>query len=156
MSTNLASNVIPPAYVFMDTFKIKHKTAVILIGILAVATCPWILTNDSSAAGLSLFVKIYSAFFAPIFAVLIVDFFILHRRKFTEEQLEDLYDDNGSKKGVNMAAIIATVIGAVIGLLNVDLSFFTATIPTGVVYYLLMKNMKSVEGFRKGTVLEKK
>ncbi len=76
---------------------------------------PWILTNDSSAAGLSLFVKIYSAFFAPIFAVLIVDFFILHRRKFTEEQLEDLYDDNGSKKGVNMAAIIATVIGAVIG-----------------------------------------
>lgn len=156
LSTNLASNVIPPAYVFMDTFKIKHKTAVILIGILAVATCPWILTNDSSAAGLSLFVKIYSAFFAPIFAVLIVDFFILHRRKFTEEQLEDLYDDNGSKKGVNMAAIIATVIGAVIGLLNVDLSFFTATIPTGVVYYLLMKNMKSVESFRKGTVLEKK
>ena len=156
LSTNLASNVIPPAYVFMDTFKMKHKTAVILIGILAVATCPWILTNDSSAAGLSLFVKIYSAFFAPIFAVLIVDFFILHRRKFTEEQLEDLYDDNGSKKGVNMAAIIATVIGAVIGLLNVDLSFFTATIPTGIVYYLLMKNMKSVEGFRKGTVLEKK
>ena len=34
LSTNLASNVIPPAYVFMDTFKIKHKTAVILIGIL--------------------------------------------------------------------------------------------------------------------------
>ncbi len=39
LSTNLASNVIPPAYVFMDTFKMKHKTAVILIGILAVATC---------------------------------------------------------------------------------------------------------------------
>ena len=78
------------------------------------------------------------------------------QQRLEEEQLEDLYDDNGSKKGVNMAAIIATVIGAVIGLLNVDLSFFTATIPTGVVYYLLMKNMKSVEGFRKGTVLEKK
>ena len=155
LSTNLASNVIPPAYVFMDTFKMKHKTAVILIGILAVATCPWILTNDSSAAGLALFVKIYSAFFAPIFAILIVDFFILHRRHFTEEQLEDLYDPEGSKKGVNMAAIIATVIGAVIGLLNVDLSFFTATIPTGIIYYVLMKYMKSAENFRKGTTLEK-
>ena len=155
LSTNLASNVIPPAYVFMDTFKMKHKTAVILIGILAVATCPWILTNDSSAAGLALFVKIYSAFFAPIFAILIVDFFILHRRHFTEEQLEDLYNPEGSKKGVNMAAIIATVIGAVIGLLNVDLSFFTATIPTGIIYYVLMKYMKSAENFRKGTTLEK-
>lgn len=155
LSTNLASNVIPPAYVFMDTFKMKHKTAVILIGILAVATCPWILTNDSSAAGLSLFVKIYSAFFAPIFAILIVDYFILHRRHFSEEQLKDLYDPEGSRKGVNMAAIIATVIGAVIGLINVDLSFFTATIPTGVIYYLLMKHMKSAENFRKGTILEK-
>lgn len=155
LSTNLASNVIPPAYVFMDTFKMKHRTAVILIGILAVATCPWILTNDSSAAGLSLFVKIYSAFFAPIFAILIVDYFILHKRHFTEEQLKDLYDPEGSRKGVNMAAIIATVIGAVIGLINVDLSFFTATIPTGVVYYLLMKYMKSAENFRKGTTLEK-
>ena len=155
LSTNLASNVIPPAYVFMDVFKMKHKTAVILIGVLAVATCPWILTNDKSAAGLSLFVKIYSAFFAPIFAILIVDFFILHKRHFTKEQLDDLYDPEGSKKGVNMAAIIATIVGCVIGLVNVNLSFFTATIPTGVVYYLLMKNMKSCENFRKGTTLEK-
>ena len=84
LSTNLASNVIPPAYAFMDVFKMKHKTAVILVGILAVCTCPWILTNDSSAAGLDLFVKIYSAFFAPIFAVLITDFFILHKRNVTK------------------------------------------------------------------------
>lgn len=156
LSTNLASNVIPPAYAFMDVFKMKHRTAVIVIGILAVATCPWILTNDSSAAGLSLFVKIYSAFFAPIFAILIVDYFILHKRKFTKEQLEDLYDPEGSKKGVNWAAIIATAVGAVIGLLNVNLSFFTATIPTGILYYLLMKSMPSCENFRKGTILEKK
>lgn len=155
LSTNLASNVIPPAYAFMDVFKMKHTTAVIIVGILAVACCPWILTNDSSAAGLSLFVKIYSAFFAPIFAILIVDFFILHKRHFSEEQLADLYDENGSHKGVNWAAIIATIIGAGIGLINVNLSFFTATIPTGIVYYLLMKYMKSSANFRKGTTLEK-
>ena len=41
LSTNLASNVIPPAYAFMDAFKMKHRTAVILVGILAVCTCPW-------------------------------------------------------------------------------------------------------------------
>ena len=59
----------------------KHRTAVILVGVLAVCTCPWILTNDSSAAGLDLFVKIYTAFFGPIFAVLITDYYILHRGK---------------------------------------------------------------------------
>ena len=154
LSTNLASNVIPPAYAFMDVFKMKHRTAVILIGILAVCTCPWILTNDSSAAGLDLFVKIYTAFFGPIFAVLITDYFILHRRQVTEEYLEDLYDDNGDHSGVNWAAIIAIIVGAIIGLVNVDVAFFTATIPTGLVYYFCMKKMPSCERFRKGTTLE--
>lgn len=155
LSTNLASNVIPPAYAFMDAFKMKHRTAVILVGILAVCTCPWILTNDSSAGGLDLFVKIYTAFFGPIFAVLITDYYILHRRKMDEATLQDLYNENGNHAGVNRAAIIAIAIGAVIGLLNVDISFFTATIPTGLIFYFCMKYMPSCERFRKGTILEK-
>lgn len=154
LSTNLASNVIPPAYAFMDVFKIKHRTAVVIVGILAVCTCPWILTNDSSAAGLALFCKIYTAFFGPIFAVLVTDYFILRRKVVTKEQLDDLYDDNGNHRGVNWAAIIAIIVGAIIGLVNVDISFFTATIPTAIVFYYCMKNMKSCERFRKGTILE--
>lgn len=155
LSTNLASNVIPPAYAFMDAFKMKHRTAVILVGILAVCTCPWILTNDSSAAGLDVFVKIYTAFFGPIFAVLITDYFVLHKRNYTKEALEDLYDDNGSHSGVNWAAIIAIAVGAVIGFINIDISFFTATIPTGLIYYFCMKKMPSCARFRKGTILDK-
>lgn len=154
LSTNLASNVIPPAYAFMDAFKMKHKTAVILVGVLAVATCPWILTSDSSAAGLDIFVKVYTAFFGPIFAVLITDFFILRKRQYTEEALQDLYDDKGDHAGVNWAAILAIAVGAVIGLLNVNISFFTATIPTGLIYYFGMKKMPSCARFRKGTSLE--
>jgi NCS1 family nucleobase:cation symporter-1 len=154
MTTNLASNVVPPSYAFMDAFKMKHRTAVILVGVLAVCTCPWILTNDASAAGLDLFVKIYTAFFGPIFAVLITDFYILHKHHFTQEQLDDLYDDEGSRKGVNKAAVIATVIGAVIGIINVDISFLTATVPTALIYYFCMKKMPSCQNFRKGTRLE--
>jgi len=154
ISTNLASNVIPPAYAFMDVFRMKHKTAVILVGILAVCTCPWILTNDSSAAGLALFCKIYTAFFAPIFAVLITDYFILHKCRISESLLKDLYNEEGDHKGVNKAAIIAIAVGAVIGLVNVDISFFTATIPTGILFYILMKKMPSCANFRKGTVLD--
>lgn len=156
LTTNLASNVIPPAYAFMDVFKLKHKVAVVLVGVLAVCTCPWILTNDSSAAGLDLFVKIYTAFFGPIFAVLITDYFILRKRTVSAEQMADLYNENGNHAGVNWAAIIATAVGAVIGLFNVDISFFTATIPTGLVYYFGMKTMKSCAPFRIGTILDKK
>jgi NCS1 family nucleobase:cation symporter-1 len=154
MTTNLASNVVPPAYAFMDAFHMKHKTAVILVGILAVCTCPWILTNDASAAGLDVFVKIYTAFFSPIFAVLIVDYYILHKRHFTDDQLSDLYADDSSRAGINWAAIIATAVGAVIGLINVNLSFLTATVPTGLIYYFCMKKMPSCKSFRKGTSLE--
>ena len=154
MTTNLASNVVPPAYAFMDVFKMKHKTAVILVGILAVCCCPWILTNDASAAGLDVFVKVYTAFFSPIFAVLIVDYYILHKRHFTKEQLDDLYAEDSSRQGVNWAAIIATAVGAVIGLINVNLSFLTATVPTGLIYYFCMKKMPSCKAFRKGTSLE--
>lgn len=154
MTTNLASNVIPPAYAFMDAFKMKHKTAVILVGVLAVATCPWILTNDSSSAGLDIFVKIYTAFFGPIFSILIVDYFILHRKNITKEYLEELYKKDGIRNGINKAAILALFIGAIIGLLNVNISFFTATIPTGLVYYYGMKKMKSCKMFRKGTIFD--
>ncbi|MGI6075658.1 MAG: NCS1 family transporter [Pyramidobacter sp.] len=155
ITTNLASNVVPPAYAFMDAFKMKHRTAVILVGILAVATFPWVLTNDSSAAGLALFVKIYTAFFSPIFAIMIVDFYILHRGKYSEDKLNDLYSENGHHEGMNWAAIIATIVGAAIGLFNVDISFFTATIPTALVFYVLMKYLPSAEPFRRGTILEK-
>lgn len=155
LTTNLASNVIPPAYAFMDAFKMKHKTAVILVGILAVCTCPWVLTSDSSAAGLAVFVKIYTAFFGPIFAVLVTDYYILRKRNISKETLDELYDDKGNFAGVNKAAIIAIIVGAVIGLINVDISFFTATIPTGLVYYFCMKKMADCARFRKGTILDK-
>lgn len=152
LTTNLASNVVPPTYALMDAFGLKHKTSAIVVGVLAICTCPWILTNDSSASGLNLFVLIYTAFFGPIFAVLIMDYYIMHRRKVN---VEELYKPNGNRSGLNKAAIIAIVVGAVIGLVNVDISFFTATIPTALVYYFCMKYIPSCEKFRKGTILEK-
>lgn len=155
ITTNLASNVVPPAYAFMDAFNMKHRTAVILVGILAVATFPWVLTNDSSAAGLALFVKIYTAFFSPIFAIMIVDYYILHKGRYDEDKLKDLYAADGYHEGLNWAAIIATIIGAAIGLFNVDISFFTATIPTALIFYALMKYLPSAKPFRRGTTFDK-
>ncbi len=153
MTTNLLSNVIPPTYALMDAFKMKHKTAAILVSVLAVCTFPWELTKETSSAGLDIFVQIYTAFFGPIFAVLVTDYYIIRKQMIN---LKDLYDKEGPFAGINWAAIIAIAVGAVIGLFNISISFFTATIPTAIVYYILMQRMKNSKPFCKGTKLEHK
>ncbi|MDN3713808.1 cytosine permease [Paracoccus cavernae] len=45
-----------------------------------------------SAAGLNLFIRTYSAFLGPIFAILIVDYFFIRKQTLN---LEKLYDPEG-------------------------------------------------------------
>ena len=151
VTTNVLNNIVPPVYVLMDTFKITYKKAAILVGILSVCTCPWVLVTEDSAAGLALFTQIYSAFLGPIFAVMATDYYILRRRKL---DLNVLYNTQGCFKGVNLAAVIAILIGAVVSLFFVTISWYVSLIPTALSYYLLMKYMKVAEPFRTGTIFE--
>lgn len=125
--------------------------ATVLVGVLSVCVMPWKLVTADSAAGLSMFTKIYSAFLGPIFAVMVVDYYFL--RKSTLD-VNTLYDKTGPFKGVNWAAIIAIAVGALVSVFVVDLSWYVSLIPTGLVYYILMKKMPAAESFRKGTIFE--
>ena len=80
-----------------------------------------------------------------------VDFFILRKKKL---DLNDMYDKEGCFKGINWAAVIAIIVGSVCSVFVIKLSWYVSLIPTGVVYYFLMKTMKSSKGFRKGTIFE--
>jgi NCS1 family nucleobase:cation symporter-1 len=140
MTTNLLSNVIPPIYALMDTFKMKHTTAAILVSLLAVCTFPWELVKDTSAAGLDIFIQLYTVFFGPIFAVLFTDYYIVRKQNIV---VEELYDDDGPFKGVNYSAILAIITGVAFGFMYRSLSFFISFVPTMLVYYLLMKSMPS-------------
>jgi len=152
VTTNVLNNIVPPAYVLMESFKMKWSHATILVGALSCAVMPWKLVTADSAAGLSLFTQIYSAFLGPIFAVMIVDYFFLRKEKL---DLNLMYDKNGPFKGFNWAAIIAIIVGSGCSLILVQLSWYISLIPTALVYYLLMKNMKSSQRFCKGTIFEK-
>ena len=151
VTTNVLNNIVPPAYVLMESFKVKWTYATILVGILSVVVMPWKLVTAESAAGLNLFTQFYSAFLGPIFAVMAVDFYILRKKKL---DLNRMYDKTGPYKGVNWAAIIAIIIGSICSLFIMELSWYVSLIPTGLVYYFLMKKMKSAEGFRVGTIFE--
>ena len=56
--------------------------------------------------------------------------------------------------GVNLAADMAILIGAVVSLFFVTISWYVSLIPTALSYYLLMKYMKVAEPFRTGTIFE--
>ena len=87
VTTNVLNNIVPPAYVLMESFKVKWTYATILVGILSVVVMPWKLVTAESAAGLNLFTQFYSAFLGPIFAVMAVDFYILRKKKLDLNQI---------------------------------------------------------------------
>ena len=144
VTTNILNNVVPPAYALMDIFKIKYKTAAVIVGLLAFGTFPWELVKDESAAGLNLFIQTYSAFLGPIFAILVVDYYFLRKQKL---DLDNLYDENGPYKGVNMAAVIAMVVGIVVALLFSSISWYASLIPAGAIYWILMLKMPAAQRF---------
>ncbi|WP_366933432.1 NCS1 family transporter [Pseudoramibacter sp.] len=154
VTTNVLNNIVPPAYVLVESFNIKWSWATIIVGALSIAVMPWRLVTAKSAAGLSLFTRLYSAFLGPIFAVLVVDYFILRKKQL---DVNDLYDkENSPFKGINWAAVIAIIVGAIVGCVVMDLSWYISLIPTAVVYYLLMKyaHFGNIDNFRKGTIFD--
>ncbi len=147
VTTNVLNNVVPPAYVLMDVFKLSFKKSAVLVGLLAFCTFPWELVKDESSSGLQIFVQTYSAFLGPIFAVLVVDYYILRGRRL---DLQKLYDVNGPYRGVNWAGIIATAVGAVVALYFSKVSWYASLLPAGVCYYLLMNHWAPCRRFMDG------
>lgn len=151
VTTNVLNNIVPPAYVLMESFHMKWTHSTIAVGILSISCMPWKLVTEESANGLALFTQIYSAFLGPIFAVMAVDYYILRRGKL---DLNMMYNKEGPFKGINWAAVIAILIGSACSLIVVGLSWYISLIPTAVAYYFLMKVMKCAAPFRTGTIFE--
>jgi NCS1 family nucleobase:cation symporter-1 len=137
VTTNVLNNVVPPSYVLMDMFKLSFRKSAIVVGLLAFCTFPWVLVRDESAAGLQFFVQTYSAFLGPIFAVMVVDYYVLRGRKLN---LAHYYDADGPFRGVNWAGIIATLVGAAVALSFSAVSWYASLLPAGISYYLMMKH----------------
>ncbi|WP_016855757.1 NCS1 family transporter [Halomonas smyrnensis] len=145
VTTNVLNNVVPPTYVLMDAFKLKYRTATVIVGLLAFATFPWELVKDESATGLQIFVQTYSAFLGPIFTVLVVDYYLIRRRTL---DLGKLYDAQGPYRGINYAALIATAVGVIAAFSVSTVSWYASLIPAGLTYFLLMKHWGPCQRFR--------
>ncbi|SOC42511.1 NCS1 family transporter [Ureibacillus acetophenoni] len=148
IATNMVANVIPPTYVITLLTKLKYKPSAILAGLLALAAFPWLLVQESSAAGLNMFVLIYSAFLGPVIAILLVDYYIIRKQKV---DLQDLYNDEGSFAGFNPAGLIAMFVGAAAAFIVVDIAWIIGLVVAGLTYYLLNKYAFKGSSFKNGT-----
>jgi NCS1 family nucleobase:cation symporter-1 len=137
VTTNVLNNVVPPTYVLMDVFKLPFRVSTVIVGVLAVATFPWMLVREESAAGLQVFVQTYSAFLGPIFAVMVVDYYLIRRRRL---DVAALYEKTGPFRGVNPAALVAVTAGVIVAFSFASVGWYASLIPAGFVYYVLMHN----------------
>lgn len=150
ITTNIMLNVIPPAYVLMDNFKVPYKASAVITGLLAFLTFPW---KIATATGFSLFIQIYSIFLGPIFAVLVVDYYLIRKKAL---DINNMYDPNGPYKGFNWAGLIAIIVGAAFGaLIEVQLSWYISLIPAGFTYYALMHSAFKQSTFMTAPTQEK-
>lgn len=139
ITTNLTMNLLPAALTLMDFVKkISWKVSVVVIGALAVATCPWVIFTSSN---FFMFINTYSAFLGPVLGVMLADFYIIRKQ---ELNVDELYSTNsklyGLTGGWNIAAIISVVIGGIIGIMFTQLSWMVSA-PTGFVLYAVLNTV---------------
>jgi NCS1 family nucleobase:cation symporter-1 len=112
LTTNLAANVVAPAYGFsnLSPSKISFKLGGYITAGIGVAIFPWKLLET---AGGYLFTWLigYSALLGPIAGILIADYFLLRKCKINIDALFTHNGEYGANNGWNPAGLIALVVG---------------------------------------------
>jgi cytosine/uracil/thiamine/allantoin permease len=145
LSTNIAANVIAPAYAFSNMFprSISFKMGGVIAGIVGILICPWWLMDEIS--NLLLFV---SGLLGPILGILLCDYFIIRRKNLNINALFETDGQYSFRSGFNPSALIAMVLGVLAALVGkwvpaldflFSLSWFTGFGVAFGVYYFLMK-----------------
>ncbi len=148
LAVNIAANVVSPANDFANTFPrwIDFKKGGLITGVIGVLMMPWELLANADTY-INKWLVGYSGSLGSIAGVLIVDYWILRK---TELDLRSLYIADGAyryRKGWNIAAVIATLVGAGVALLGAfwhvlapiyDWSWFVGFGLAGGLYWVLM------------------
>jgi NCS1 family nucleobase:cation symporter-1 len=116
MGINIVANFVSPAYDFANLFP-KHvdfKRGGLITSVLAVAVCPWIFVDSPKA--ITVFVSVFGAVLAPLFGVMVADFYLLKKQVLKVEDLYTMapggryhYDGGWNRVGVT-ALVLASAI----------------------------------------------
>ncbi len=116
MGINIVANFVSPAYDIANLFP-KHvdfKKGGLIASILAVMVCPWIFVDSPKA--ITVFVSVFGAVLAPMFGVMVADFYLLKKQVVDVAQLYTMapngryhYDGGWNKVGL-LALGLASVL----------------------------------------------
>ncbi|EKF22190.1 permease for cytosine/purine, uracil, thiamine, allantoin family protein [Mycolicibacterium hassiacum DSM 44199] len=121
---NIVANFISPAFDFSNVApqRISWRAGGMIAAVGSVLITPWNLYNNPEVIHYTL--ETLGAFIGPLFGVLIAHYYLVHKQKVNVDAMFTL-DENGTyyyTKGYNPAAVIATVIGAVVAVIPVLLN----------------------------------
>ena len=112
LTTNMAANVVAPAYGFsnLNPNKISFRMGGYITAGIGIAIFPWKLLET---AGGYLFTWLigYSALLGPIAGILIADYFLLRKCNLNVDALFQHDSEYGANNGWNRAGLIALVVG---------------------------------------------
>ena len=115
VSVNVAANVVSPSYDFSQVFPkwVSFRTGGLITGVIGVLIMPWRLYSDPSIY-IFTWLGFYGGLLGAVAGVLVCGYWVIRR---TSLSLADLYKPGGKywfTGGWNIAAVAATLIGAVL------------------------------------------
>lgn len=94
MGINIVANFVSPAYDFANLFPrhVDFKRGGLITSILAILVCPWIFVDSPHA--ITIFVSVFGAILAPLYGVMVADYYIIKREIINTPELYTM-DANG-------------------------------------------------------------
>lgn len=153
MGINIVANFVSPAYDIANLFP-KHvdfKRGGLIASILAVLVCPWIFVDSPKA--ITIFVSVFGAVLAPLYGVMMADFYLVKKQQVDAVQLYTMapagrfhYDGGWNRVGLAALAVSGAIsIGWEIGtqLLHVlpenNLGWIVGAVAGAAIYVSMMR-----------------
>ncbi|PBC46110.1 nitrate reductase [Rhodococcus sp. ACS1] len=120
---NIVANFVSPAFDFshVSPQRISWRTGGMIAAVGSVLITPWNLYNNPEVIHYTL--ETLGAFIGPLFGILIADYYLVRRQRIILDDMFTMSHDGTYwyKKGYNPAAIISTVVGAIVAMVPVIL-----------------------------------
>ncbi|MEH3085917.1 MAG: NCS1 family nucleobase:cation symporter-1 [Xylophilus ampelinus] len=116
MGINIVANFVSPAYDIANLFPrhVDFKRGGLIASVLAVAVCPWVFVDSPRA--ITVFVSVFGAVLAPMFGVMVADYYLLKRQQLRVADLYTMdragayhYDGGWNRAGLAALAISGTL-----------------------------------------------
>lgn len=135
-STNTSANVIPAATIFSNIggAKVPFWVGVVIAGIIGTIVQPWSLFDILNSVLL-----IIGGILSSIVGILFADYYLLRKRRVNVTELYELNGQYRYLKGVNLAGIIAWILGGLIANIWPAYSSLIGFFVGAVIYFVLAK-----------------